>query len=75
MQSMIKTIPLEDPLGAAVVTLLVDEFSLPTVVSLYQKNRECYFCRVLRVKLWQEHWLLKIIVHQDHFDYSSSRPL
>lgn len=34
VQSLIRVIPLEDPLGPAVITLLLDECPLPTKVSL-----------------------------------------
>lgn len=33
VQSLIRVIPLEDPLGPAVITLLLDECPLPTKVS------------------------------------------
>lgn len=36
VQSLIRVIPLEDPLGPAVITLLLDECPLPTKVSLKQ---------------------------------------
>ncbi|XP_012662296.2 RING finger and SPRY domain-containing protein 1 [Otolemur garnettii] len=35
VQSLIRVIPLEDPLGPAVITLLLDECPLPTKVSYY----------------------------------------
>ena len=34
VQSLIRVIPLEDPLGPAVITLLLDECPLPTKVSV-----------------------------------------
>lgn len=38
VQSLIRVIPLEDPLGPAVITLLLDECPLPTKVSLKHMN-------------------------------------
>lgn len=34
-KSLIQAIPMKDPLGPAVITLLLDECPLPTKVSLY----------------------------------------
>ena len=33
VQAMIRVIPMDDPLGPAVITLLIDECPLPTMVS------------------------------------------
>lgn len=41
VQSLIRVIPLEDPLGPAVITLLLDECPLPTKVSL---ERHMFIC-------------------------------
>lgn len=38
VQSLIRVIPLEDPLGPAVITLLLDECPLPTKVSQKQMH-------------------------------------
>lgn len=35
VQSLIRVIPLDDPLGPAVITLLLDECPLPTKVRLF----------------------------------------
>ena len=51
--SLIKVIPMEDPLGPAVITLLLDECPLATKVGIYENNifldwpyssfEQCYF--------------------------------
>lgn len=46
VQSLIRVIPLDDPLGPAVITLLLDECPLPT------KVRGSY-CVCVKVKVWQ----------------------
>lgn len=39
VQSLIRVIPLDDPLGPAVITLLLDECPLPTKVSVHVRKR------------------------------------
>ena len=66
VQSLIRVIPLDDPLGPAVITLLLDECPLPTKVStrcifdgdsdeaLKRDAKNVCFCAVddLRFSMW-----------------------
>lgn len=46
VQSLIRVIPLEDPLGPAVITLLLDECPLPTKVSREQMHLSVAECQL-----------------------------
>lgn len=46
VQSLIRVIPLEDPLGPAVITLLLDECPLPTKVSGEQMHLSVAECQL-----------------------------
>lgn len=47
VQSLIRVIPLEDPLGPAVITLLLDECPLPTKVSGEQMHLSVAECQLV----------------------------
>lgn len=49
VQSLIRVIPLEDPLGPAVITLLLDECPLPTKVSRKQMCLSAAECQLFMV--------------------------
>ena len=52
VRSLILVIPMDDPLGPAVITLLLDECPLPTKVRLFNKQT-FYYVKISKVRLGQ----------------------
>lgn len=59
VQSLIRVIPLDDPLGPAVITLLLDECPLPTKVSSYIVHIYAHYAH----HIFQLDFSLRMLMH------------